>query len=337
MRRPLPHVIFFLRWRKYVNKLILLSILLIITNSHCTTAHAAKSTINTKPRSLNTLLIAEIKKPIIVAVIDTGIDINHPNLKPSLWNNPGEQGVDESGNDKSTNGVDDDGNGYIDDLHGWNFTNHTSDLTDVIGHGTHISGIISGNSTPKILPLNTGTIKIMSLKYFDKSATDDQSIDNTIKAIHYAVEMGASVINYSSSGAVKSKKEEAAIKFASNRGVIFVTAAGNSGLDLDKHGYYPANYKVKNIISVSSVDAKFRRLGSSNYGKHTVPAPGKSIYSTLPGGNFGPMTGTSQATAFVTQSVANFIQTHESKNLTEETIQFVKSDFTKSTPRLLMN
>ncbi|MCB0347251.1 MAG: S8 family serine peptidase [Bdellovibrionales bacterium] len=320
-----------------MNKLITLFILLVLTNSHCTKAYAAIPDPQLDVTNNREIIKSDLQKEVIVAVIDTGIDIDHPYLKSNLWINSGESGLDESGNDKSTNGIDDDHNGYVDDIHGWDFTTQSNDLTDTIGHGTHISGIISGKSTPRLAISNLTKIKIMTLKYFDKDAGDTQSIKNTVLAIKYAVKMGASIINYSSSGAIRNKDEETAIKEASAKGIIFVTAAGNSGLDIDKYPYYPANYKAQNIIPVSSIDENFRLLASSNYGHKTILAPGKSIYSTLPGGRFGVMTGTSQATAFVSQSLASIIKNRTSKTLTDEILSSVKSDFTKSNNRLLMN
>lgn len=315
-----------------MNKLITLFIFLVVSHTYCAKAHAAKAPLDVRPPNI-------LQKEIIIAVIDTGIDVNHPSLQSSLWRNEGETGIDANGNNKATNGIDDDGNGFIDDVNGWNFSSSNNDLTDHIGHGTHISGIIAGKSMPQANVRDFTKIKIMTLKYFDKNITDDESIQNTVAAIKYAMKMGATVINYSSSGAVKSKREEDIIKETSKKGILFITAAGNSGMNLDKHDYYPANYKSDNIISVSSVDEKQQRLPSSNFGQHAIPAPGKSIYSTLPGGSFGPMTGTSQATAFVSGKVAELLlhSKFSTNRFTDELKASVKQEFTKVSPRLTVN
>lgn len=242
------------------------------------------------------------KKDVIVAVIDTGIDAQHKDLAANLWKNPGETGLDKNGRDKASNGLDDDGNGFIDDVHGWNFVHSNNDLTDNHGHGTHIAGIVGaegGNNfgisgvAPKV--------SLMILKYYDPSSTGSNNLKNTIQAIEYAVSMGAKVINYSGGGTEYSREEFLAVKKAEEKGILFVAAAGNERSNSDISHYYPANYGLKNIISVTAIDPNIETLPSSNYGKNTVDlaAPGLDIYSTLPGGQFGTMTGTSQATAFV--------------------------------------
>jgi subtilisin family serine protease len=287
-----------------VAKLITLFVFLLLTNLYCTQANAAIEKLKpTKPRAITTI----VKQDIVVAVIDTGIDLQHPDLKTNLWVNSGEIGVDKNGKSKAVNGLDDDNNGYIDDVHGWNFIQENHDLNDSIGHGTHISGIIAGKSIPQALAADFSRIRLMTLKYYDKNMDDTESINYTVKAIRYAIRMGANVINYSSSGAVKSRLEEAVIREATKKGILFVTAAGNSGLNLDKYDYYPANYAVKNVFSVSAIDSQSRLIASSNYGGKSIPAPGKSIYSTVPGGGYGNMSGTSQATAFISNKIADLL------------------------------
>lgn len=236
-------------------------------------------------------------KEIVIAVIDTGVDTLHPVLQENLWRNPGETGVDAEGKDKSRNGIDDDGNGYVDDVHGWNFAGDNKDLTDLHGHGTHVAGIIQSIS-PKS--------SIMTLKYYDPKADGATNLANTVKAIEYALKMNAKIINYSGGGTSKYPEEEAVIRKAQDQGVLFVAAAGNEKSDSDIFGFYPADYELSNIISVTAIDANRRILPSSNFGVNSVDiaAPGHNIVSTLPGGKFGTMTGTSQATAFVTGTAA---------------------------------
>ncbi len=259
--------------------------------------------------------ITQGSKDIIVAVIDTGIDIRHKDLSENLWVNKGETGKDKNGKDKATNGVDDDGNGFIDDVHGWNFVANTSDLTDNHGHGSHIAGIIGakgGNSfgisgvAPKV--------SMMILKYYDPKSPGANNLKNTIQSIRYAIKMGAKVINYSGGGTEYSAEEFAAVKEAEKKGILFIAAAGNERSNSDEAGkhYYPADYELSNVVSVTAVNEKETKvLPSSNYGVRTVDiaAPGDQIYSSLPGNTFGRMTGTSQATAFAT-GVAVLIMAH---------------------------
>ncbi|MDX9731285.1 MAG: S8 family peptidase [Bdellovibrionales bacterium] len=219
--------------------------------------------------------------------------------------NSGETGLDKNGKDKATNGIDDDGNGFVDDVHDWNFVGNTGDLTDNHGHGTHISGIIGASGGNGGVLGVAPKVSLMTLKYYDPKAPGANNLKNTIQSIHYAIKMGAKVINYSGGGMEYSAEEFAAIREAEKKGILFIAAAGNERSNTDdpaKH-YYPADYELSNIISVTAVNEKETKvLPSSNYGVRTVDlaAPGDQIYSTLPGNSFGKMTGTSQATAFTT-------------------------------------
>ncbi|MCB0408395.1 MAG: S8 family serine peptidase, partial [Bdellovibrionales bacterium] len=171
------------------------------------------------------------------------------------------------------------------------------------GHGTHIAGIIgaeggNGIGISGVAP----KVSLMILKYYDPKAPGVNNLMNTVKAIDYAVKMNALIINYSGGGLEKSPQEIAAIQRAKQKGILFVAAAGNEQSNSDIHGYYPADYDLDNIISVTAIDRSRKVLDSSNYGVNSVDlaAPGNNIYSLLPGGKYGYMTGTSQATAFVT-------------------------------------
>lgn len=262
--------------------------------------------------------VSQGSKDIIVAVIDTGVDIRHKDLTDNLWVNKGEVGLDKNGKDKATNGIDDDGNGFIDDVHGWNFVANTNDLTDNHGHGTHIAGIIgakggNGFGISGVAP----KVSLMTLKYYDPKSPGANNLKNTIQAIRYAIKMGAKIINYSGGGTEYSAEEFAAVKEAEKKGILFVAAAGNERSNTDDTGkhYYPADYELSNIISVTAVNEKeIKVLPSSNYGVRTVDiaAPGDQIYSSLPGNTFGRMTGTSQATAFAT-GVAVLIMAHRTE------------------------
>lgn len=257
---------------------------------------------------------------VVVAVIDTGIDTRHPDLQNNLWVNPGEVGYDKNGKNKSTNGKDDDGNGYADDVHGWNFVSENGDLTDNHGHGTHIAGIIAaeggnGIGVSGVAPKT----KILALKYYDPSAPGVNNLKNTIRAIQYAISLKQAgaiknlIINYSGGGLEPSTEEKKVIDLARRNGVLFIAAAGNERANSDQKPYFPANYELDNIISVTAIDKERNVLPTSNFGAGTVhlAAPGNNILSTLPNGTYGPMTGTSQATAFVT-GVAALIMAYNS-------------------------
>lgn len=246
--------------------------------------------------------VTQGSKDIIVAVIDTGCDVNHEDLKENIWVNPGETGKDSAGRDKATNGIDDDKNGFVDDVNGWNFVSNNNSLIDNHGHGTHIAGIIgavagNGKGIAGVAP----QVSLMCLKYFDPKVPSTDNLKNTIQAIHYAIKMGAHIINYSGGGTEPSPEEKAAVEESRKAGILFVAAAGNERSNSDKFKYYPADYGISNVISVTAIDPSTSVLPSSNYGTETVDiaAPGQNILSTLPGNSYGFMTGTSQATAFV--------------------------------------
>lgn len=258
--------------------------------------------------------ISQGSKKIKVAIIDTGIDVKHEDLKDNLWVNTGETGFDSMGRDKATNGIDDDGNGFKDDVYGWNFVRNNNDLADNHGHGTHIAGIVgavggNGKGISGVSP----EVSLMILKYYDPKGYGEDNLKNTIKAIHYAIDNGAHIINYSGGGLEYSEEEKAAIEKARKRGILFIAAAGNERSNSDINKYYPADYSLDNIISVTAVDSQTRVLPSSNYGVLTVDigAPGNNIYSTLPENKYGFMTGTSQATAYVSGVAALVLAHHQ--------------------------
>jgi thermitase len=267
----------------------------------------------------------KVMKPgrqVVVAVIDTGIDINHPDLNDNLWSNQGEIGVDEQGRDRATNGVDDDANGFVDDVHGWNFASESSNLNDQHGHGTHIAGIIAATGRSFIRGIAPHA-KLMVLKYFDPERAIVSPLVASALAIKYAVHMGADVINYSGGGKEPSEIELQALSEAAQRGVLVVAAAGNEKANSDHTPFYPADYELENILSVSAIDEKHRLLETSNWGKRSVDiaAPGHEILSTLPQSSYGEMTGTSQATAFASGVAALLIAHRPTKMRPEELIQ----------------
>ena len=253
--------------------------------------------------------VAQCSNQVVVAVVDTGIDYTHPELKNNIWINKGETGPwmpadpkSTTCRDKSCNGIDDDGDGLIDDVAGWDFVNDQPLPYDTHGHGTHISGIIAAESSNGVgISGICPQVSIMPLKYYDSGSNGMNNLQNTVKAIQYAVRMGAHIINYSGGGADPAAAERAAIEEANRKGVLFVAAAGNDGHNNAVSPYYPASYPLDNIIGVASVNQKNQLLSSSNFGTTVhIAAPGLGIISTIPGGKFGGMSGTSQATAFVT-------------------------------------
>lgn len=241
---------------------------------------------------------------VVVAVIDTGVDVDHKDLKNSIWINAGEMGKDAMGRDKNSNGVDDDLNGYVDDVNGWNFVDDNNKVIDNEGHGTHVAGIIQKEYAQK--KHGSADLRLMVLKYYNPKASNKVNVINTIKALHYASRMRAQVINYSAGGAEPELYELQAIQNARKLGIVMVVAAGNEQEDTDVIRYYPASYRLDNIISVAAIQKDGGLTTFSNYGKNTVDlaAPGKLIYSTLPKNRYGFLSGTSQATAFVTGHLA---------------------------------
>ncbi|WP_295899604.1 S8 family peptidase [uncultured Bdellovibrio sp.] len=257
---------------------------------------------------------AQETRDIVVAIIDTGVDVNHPLIKKHLWVNPKEK----------ENALDNDGNGYAEDLHGWNFVSNNNDISDNHGHGTHIAGII-------LQKAKSHRVKFMILKYYDPEKSGDDNLLNTVKAIRYATKMKADIINYSGGGDVRSPLEEAAIRDAQRQGILFVAAAGNEGRNTDRVGYYPAGYRLSNIISVAAMDARKRLLASSNYGAKSVDivAPGNHILSALPGGRYGYMTGTSQATAWVSGLAASLMIQSDKSWKPEDIKKFLEKNAVK--------
>jgi len=246
--------------------------------------------------------------PTLIAIIDTGIDIHHPALKDRIWINPGESGFDSQGLRKESNGIDDDGNEFVDDVHGYDFTRSRDALGDEHGHGTHIAGIIESISSKE-------KVKYMSLIYYRNGIDGESALKNSIEAVRYAIRMKVDIINYSGGGNLPNAIEKAVFEEANRQGILVVAAAGNEASNSEKRPFYPANYHLPNILSVTATDGRPGGiLPSSNFGKRSVAvaAPGKEIRSTLPGGGFGTMTGTSQATAFVTGAAVRVLQSARS-------------------------
>ncbi|PYM16528.1 MAG: hypothetical protein DME18_01195, partial [Verrucomicrobia bacterium] len=236
---------------------------------------------------------------IIVAVIDTGVRYTHEDLADNMWVNPGETGG---------NGVDDDGDGYVDDVHGINAINNTGDPNDDHGHGTHVSGTIGGvgNNTVGVVGV-AWKVQIMACKFLDASGIG--FISDAIKCIDYARSQGARVVNASwGSTSFNSSALRDAIDSLRQAGIIFVAAAGNSAEDNGVDPIYPASYDLDNIISVAATTRTDELANFSNYGSTTVDlgAPGAAIFSCWNGADndYKYFDGTSMAAPHVTGTCA---------------------------------
>ncbi|MFQ5676286.1 MAG: S8 family peptidase [bacterium] len=238
-------------------------------------------------------------KSVIVGVVDTGVDYTHEDLSANMWTNPGESGANAS------NGVDDDGNGFVDDLRGWDFANNDNDPRDDNDHGSHVSGTIGavGNNSKGVVGVNWN-VSIMPLKFL--GANGSGSLDGAIGAILYGVNNGAKILSNSWGGGGRSQALEDAIQFANDNGVLFIAAAGNDSRNNDNFPSYPANYDVPNVISVAATTSRDLIASFSNFGINTVhlAAPGQDILSTTRGNNYLRFSGTSMATPHVSGAAA---------------------------------
>jgi thermitase len=238
----------------------------------------------------------------VVAVVDEGVDINHPDLKNNIWVNSDEV---------PGNGVDDDRNGYVDDRNGYDFANDDASVYDpdpVNGrgdeHGTHVAGTIAaqGNNGVGVAGVNWQA-GIMALKFLGPNGgyTSD-----AVEALNYAVANGARISNNSWGGGGYSQALRDAINRADASGHLFVAAAGNDGVNNDATPHYPSSYSSANIISVAATDDEDALASFSNFGATSVDlaAPGVNIMSTLPGNRYGSYSGTSMATPHVTGAAA---------------------------------
>lgn len=249
---------------------------------------------------------------VIVAIIDTGVDYEHEALAPYIWQNNSEV---------AGNGIDDDRNGYVDDVNGYNFIANTNNAMDDNYHGTHVAGIIlntlvGADAEPSILESLKNSIQIMPLKFLDKDG--EGYVSDAIRAISYAVRMGAQVLNNSWGGEGFSRALSEAIILTYNSNRLFIAAAGNEKKNNDQYPIFPASYTHPNIISVAALDGY---NGSSlawfsNFGIQSVDigAPGVSIRSTIPGGGYAKLSGTSMSAPYVSASAAAIWITNSALN-----------------------
>jgi thermitase len=229
-------------------------------------------------------------KTIKIAVIDTGVDYNHPDLKDQMDVNLAEL------NGKP--GVDDDGNGFVDDIYGYDFANKDGDPLDGHGHGTHCAGIIGASHNNIGIAGVMANVKIVAVKFLS-DAGSGETID-AISAIDYAIKRKVQVMSNSWGGGEKEQSLLDAITAANDAGIIFVAAAGNESSNNDSVASYPANYDVPNVISVGAFTNSGARSSFSNYGLKSVhvSAPGSNILSTSKG-TYVSMSGTSMAAPHV--------------------------------------
>lgn len=223
---------------------------------------------------------------VVVAVIDTGVDYNHPDLASNIWKNPGEI---------PGNGIDDDHNGFIDDVRGWDFQNNDNDPMDDNRHGTHCAGVIGaeGNNSMGIAGLNH-RVSILPIKFLGNSGG---TLEGGVKSIQYATLMKVNIMSNSWGGGGESQILKEAIEKARDAGILFVAAAGNSSADNDATDTFPANYDVSNVLSVAAIDNQGKLAKFSNYGRKKVhvAAPGVKIHSTVIDGRYEALSGTSMA------------------------------------------
>ena len=254
---------------------------------------------------LPALEVFQPRSEIVIAVIDSGLDLNHEDISPdSLWINKGELGIDQNGNRKESNGIDDDGNGYIDDLNGWNFVKDIHDVQDRHYHGTHVGALLAAVANNNIgMSGGFNYVKLMLLKIFDLGGTAKRQ--QIAKAITYACNNGAKIINASWGSRYKSEEIKSAISACHEKGVLFVGAAGNSRRNMNIEPDYPSAYDFENQIIVSATDNKDRPATFSNYGSMVdIAAPGNAILSLLPKNKYRAFSGTSQATPLVAGAAA---------------------------------
>ncbi|MBN2800177.1 MAG: S8 family serine peptidase [Deltaproteobacteria bacterium] len=237
---------------------------------------------------------------VVIAVIDTGVDLDHPDLVEALWTNQGEV---------PGNGLDDDGNGYVDDIHGVNTPAGTGDPSDGEGHGTQVAGLIAaqvnGRSTVGLAP----DARIMAVRVF---GADYGFESDAAEAIAYAVGEGADILSCSwTHGQAPSPVVMAALDLAQDAGVLVVASAGNAPINADAEGYYPARYPYPNLISVAASDRYDRLLHfpgvwGSAWGWETVDlaAPGEWVLTTRDGGGYGAFDGTSASAPLVSAAAA---------------------------------
>jgi photosystem II stability/assembly factor-like uncharacterized protein len=239
---------------------------------------------------------------IVIAVIDTGIELSHEDLADNIYINQGEYGDDGSGGERQSNGIDDDGNGYVDDWRGWNFFDDDNDPSDFNGHGTHVAGISAalGNNGVGGLGVAPGcTLLALGIGSIP-------TVAEIAEALTYAADNGATVVNMSFGGSLDSQVEQEAIVYAAAQGVVPIASAGNSSSNIDIGQVFPASYTE--VIAVAATDSQGEMAMFTSWGSTVdVAAPGVNVVSTYLDNDYRRMDGTSMA-APVVSGVAALIQ-----------------------------
>ena len=267
---------------------------------------------------------------VIVGVIDTGVDYNHEDLAANMWTNPGEI---------PGNGVDDDGNGYVDDVHGINSITGSGDPMDDHYHGTHCSGTIGavGNNNKGVVGV-CWTVRIIGIKFLDSGGSGNTA--DAIECVNYAIWLknngtNIRVLSNSWGGGGYDQTLHDAIAAAGDVGILFTAAAGNNyGSNNDTNPYYPATYDCANILAVASTDHNDSLSSFSNIGPTTVDlgAPGSSILSTFPDNSYSSISGTSMATPHVSGAAALLLSMNDM--LTFQELKDYLMDYGDSIPAL---
>jgi thermitase len=237
-----------------------------------------------------------------VAILDTGIDTDHPDLKSNVYKSA----------DKPNNGKDDDKNGYVDDTYGYNTINGKGSGEDDDGHGTHVSGIVGGRGNNDVGVSGTcWSTKLLAVKFMNSRGKGSTS--DAIEGIDYAVKQGFKIINCSFGSSSKSSSLKDAVDYAQDHNALLVVAAGNDSENIDKHPLYPASYGDSNILAVAATTSTDTLASFSNFGSEAVDvaAPGDSIYSTYLGGGYRVLSGTSMAAPYAA-GVAALLRKQES-------------------------
>lgn len=249
-----------------------------------------QGTVGVDVNALKAWEITRGSRDVVIAVIDTGIDYNHPDLKDNMWVNAGEV---------AGNGIDDDQNGYIDDVYGWNAALDNGNPMDGNGHGTHCAGTIGAVHNNGGVAGVMGDVKMMGVKFLTDSGSG--TLEDAIQAIDYATKMNVDIMSNSWGGGGFTQALFDSIKAAADRGILFVAAAGNSTTNNDTRPNYPSNYATENMIAVAANTHKDQLASFSSYGKRTVhvSAPGHNVLSTTPNNTYSVYSGTSMATPHV--------------------------------------
>ena len=233
---------------------------------------------------------------VLVAVLDSGVQLSHPDLAKSLWRNDGET---------PANGIDDDRNGYVDDVHGANIKALNGNVEDDNGHGTHVAGILAAQAGNGVGGSGIAPgARIMSVKVLDANRAGDSS--QLAKGIRYAIGEGAKILNVSINGNGTSPDLDDALKYASQQGATVVASAGNQARDIDLTPSYPASSAEPSVLTVTAIETTGSLLSIANRGLRSVDlaAPGGSILSTAMSSGYELREGTSMAAPFVAGSLA---------------------------------